>query len=251
MGLGCLALGEDNCRLVCSTYVLGRESEMSTLLQHDSDYKTREAVEAELRWTPQLSDAADIGVAVHDGIVTLSGEVSSYAQKLAAGKAALRTKGVTAIANDVSVRYTAEMYSDAHLAGDAKDALRLNTLVPRDVIDVEVRNHVIFLTGKVDWEYQRRAAQRSVEGLRGAHGVVNDIALRPRIESGETHDKIRKALVRNANIDANRINVSVRGTEVTLTGTVSSFAEKKQAAIAVWSSPNVTTVYNELKIQTP
>lgn len=224
---------------------------MSTVLQHDSDFKTREAVEAELRWTPQLADAAEIGVAVHDGVVTLSGEVPSYAQKVAAGKAALRTRGVTAIANDVSVRYDDQMYSDAHLAGDAKDALRLNSLVPRDVIDLEVRNHVIFLTGKVDWEYQRRAAQRSVEGLRGAHGVVNDIGLKPRVESGETHDKIRKALVRTANIDANRINVSVNGSAVTLTGTVSSYAEKKQAAIAVWSSPAVKTVHNELKIETP
>lgn len=224
---------------------------MGTALQHDSDYKTREAVEAELQWTPQIADAAQIGVAVQDGVVTLSGEVSSYAQKIAAGKAALRTKGVTAIANDVMVRYNADMYSDAHLAGDAKDALRLNTLVPRQGIDLEVRNHVIFLSGKVDWEYQRRAAQHSVEGLQGAHGVVNDIALTPRVASTEAHDRIRKALVRNANIDANRINVSVNGTAVTLTGTVSSYAEKKQAAIAVWSSPDVKTVHNELRIETP
>lgn len=226
-------------------------SNMSTLLHHDTDYKTREAVEAELRWTPQLADAADIGVAVHDGVVTLSGEVSSYAQKLAAGKAALRTNGVTAIANDVAVRFNSGTYSDSHLAADAKDALRLNALVPTHVIDVEVRNHVILLTGKVDWEYQRRAAQRSVEGLRGTRGVVNDIVLQPRVESAETHDKIRRALVRTANIDANRITVTVHGTAVTLTGTVSSYAEKKQAAIAVWSSPNVRTVHNELKIETP
>jgi osmotically-inducible protein OsmY len=224
---------------------------MSTLLQHDSDYKTREAVEAELRWTPQLSDAARIGVAVHDGVVTLSGEVSSYAEKIAAGKAALRTRGVTAIANDVSVRYSSNTYSDAHLASDATDALRLNGLVPRQGIDLEVRNHIVFLTGTVDWDYQRRAAERSVEHLPGTHGVVNDVKLRSRVSSGETHDKIRKALVRSANIDANRIAVTIDGTAVTLTGTVSSFAEKKQAALAVWSSPEVMTVHNELKIETP
>jgi len=224
---------------------------MSTLLQHDSDYKTREAVEAELRWTPQLSDAARIGVAVHDGVVTLSGEVSSYAEKIAAGKAALRTRGVAAIANDVSVRYGSNTYSDAHLAGEAKDALRLNGLVPRQGIDLEVRSHVVFLTGTVDWDYQRRAAEHTVEHLPGAHGVVNDLKLRSRVSSGETHDKIRKALVRIANIDANRIAVTIDGTAVTLTGTVSSFAEKKQAALAVWSSPEVMTVHNELKIETP
>lgn len=224
---------------------------MSTVLHHDTDYKTREAVEAELRWTPQIADAAQIGVAVHDGVVTLSGEVSSYAQKIEAGKAALRTRGVTAIANDITVRYNADMYSDAHLAGDAQTALRMNALVPDEGIDLEVRNHMIFLSGKADWEYQRRAAQHSVEGLKGAHGVVNDIALTPRVASSETHDKIRKALVRNANIDANRIHVSVNGTAVTLTGTVSSFAEKKQAGIAAWSSPDVKTVHNDLKILTP
>jgi osmotically-inducible protein OsmY len=223
---------------------------MSTVLEHDSDYKTREAVEAELGWTPQL-DEAQIGVAVHHGIVTLSGEVSSFAQKVAAGKAALRTRGVTAIANDVTVRYNPEMYSDAQLAADAKLALQLNSLIPRDCIDVEVRSHVIFLTGTVDWEYQRRAAHNLAQRLHGANGVVNHIELKPRVASGETHDKIRKALVRNANIDANRINVSIEGTAVTLTGTVSSYAEKKQAALAVWSSPSVTTVHNELRIENP
>ena len=224
---------------------------MSTLLQHDSDYKTREEVEAELRWTPQLVGAAQIGVAVHDGVVTLSGEVSSYAEKVVAGKAALHTNGVTAIANDVSVRYGSKTYSDAHLAADAKDALRLNALVPREVIELEVRSHIVFLTGIVDWEYQRRAAEHCVEHLPGTQGVVNDIALRSRIASDETHEKIRNALVRSANIDANRIKVTVDGTAVTLTGTVSSFAEKKRAAIAVWSSPDVMTVHNELTIETP
>ena len=224
---------------------------MKTVVQRESDYETREAVEAELRWTPELSDAADIGVAVHGGVVTLTGEVPSYPEKVVAGKAALRTKGVTAIANDVTVRYNAKLYSDAHLACDARDALRLNALVPRYGVSLEVRNHVIFLSGLVDWEFQRRAAEHAVEHLPEAQDVVNDIALRPGTASGETHDRIRDALVRSANIDANRINVLVEGTTVTLTGTVSSFAEKKRAALAVWSSPNVKTVHNELRIENP
>ncbi|MFL6091008.1 MAG: BON domain-containing protein [Aeromicrobium sp.] len=224
---------------------------MNTLLQHDSDYKIREEVEAELRWAPELYDAARIGVSVHNGVVTLSGEVPSYPEKVVAGKAALRTKGVTAIANDLIVRYNSTIYSDAHLAGEAQDALRLNALVPRRGIEIEVRSHVIFLGGAVDWDYQRQAAEHSLEHLPGVHDVVNDITLRARAASGDTHDKIRRALVRSANIDANRINVEVDGTAVTLTGTVSSFAEKKQAAIAVWSSPNVKTVHNELMIEAP
>lgn len=222
---------------------------MSTLLQkNDSDYKTREAVEAELRWAPQISDAASIGVTVTDGVVTLLGEVPTYSQKLAAGKVALRTRGVTAIANDLVVRYGGHAYSDATLAGDANDALRLNASLPKGSVDVEVRDHIIRLTGTVDWEFQRRTAERSVEHLAGTHGVVNDIALRPRVVSSETHAKIREALVRNANVDANHIVVTVNGTTVTLTGTVSSFAEKRQAGLAAWSSPHVHSVHNQLQI---
>ena len=220
---------------------------MSTMLQKESDLKTRDAVEAELRWTPQLSAPGKIGVAVDDGVVTLTGEVESYAEKLAAGKAALRTRGVTAIANDVVVQYSDKTYSDSHLAADARDALRLNGSIPRD-LDVEVRNHVIFLRGKVDWEYQRRAAQRTVEHLPGVSGVINDLELRPRVQSAETHAMIREALVRNANTDANRIVVTVHGTTVTLTGTVSSFAEKRQAGLAAWASPHVETVHNDLEV---
>lgn len=221
---------------------------MSTPLRNDGDYKTREAVEAELRWSPKIPDAARIGVSVANGIVTLSGEVSSYYEKLAAGKAALRTRGVTAIANDITVRHSPDVYSDARLAGDARDALRLNVKVPLDRVDVEVRDHLVSLTGTVDWEYQRRAAQRVVEALHGVRGVVNDIELSPRVASEETHAKIREALVRTANVDANHITVNVEGTDVTLTGTVSSAAEKRLAGLAAWSSPHVRWVQNQLRV---
>jgi len=222
---------------------------MRTSLKHHSDYDTRAAVEAELRWAPELSDAEDIGVAIFEGIVRLTGEVPTYAQKIAAGTAALQAAGVTAVVNQLSVRCGNEAFSDARLARDAKDALRLNALVPRDGIEIEVRSHVIHLSGAADWDYQRRVAQQAVEALRGAHGVVNAIVLRPRVAAGETHDKIRKALVRNANIDARRINVSVDGTAVTLTGTVSSHAQRTRAEIVAWASPNIKTVHNELAIQ--
>lgn len=224
---------------------------MSALLHNDGDYETREAVEAELRWSPQISDAAQIGVSVADGIVTLSGEVSSYAQRVAAGKAALRTRGVTAIANDLTVHHGPQANSDAGLAAEIREALRLNIKVPRDSVDVEVRNHRVLLTGTVDWEFQRRAAERAVEGLRGVQSIENGIELSPRIASEETHAMIRAALVRNANVDANHIVVNVEGTDVTLTGTVSSAAEKRIAGLAAWSSPHVRWVRNELRVGQP
>jgi osmotically-inducible protein OsmY len=230
---------------------ISKELTMSAVLHNDGDYETREAVEAELRWSPQISDAAQIGVSVADGIVTLSGEVSSYAQRVEAGKAALRTRGVTAISNDLTVHPGSRPYSDARLAAEIRDALRLNIKVPRDGVDVEVRDHRVILTGTVDWEFQRRAAERTVEGLRGVQGVQNDIELSPRAPSEETHAMIRAALVRNANVDANHIVVDVEGTDVTLTGTVSSAAEKRIAGLAAWSSPHVRWVLNELKVGRP
>lgn len=224
---------------------------MSTLLQEETDYKTRDAVEAELRWTPQIVDAAQIGVAVDGGVVTLSGEVPTYPQKLAAGKAALRTKGVTAIANDIQVVVGDKTYTDAHLAEDARNALRLNGSVPRDRVEVEVRKHIVYLTGTVEWDYQRRAAQRSVEGLFGAQQVINEVKLTPRASSSETHALIRSALVRNANVDANHIVVTINGSTATLTGTVSSSEEKRQAGLAAWRSPHINWVHNELRVVLP
>lgn len=221
----------------------------TTPLTDDTDTKARDAVEAELGWAPEVPDAADIGVAVHNGVVTLSGKVTTYGQKIAAGKAALRTRGVTAVANDLIVTFGGAQHDDAELAERARNTLRWNIDLPRDAIDIEVREGVVTLTGSLEWDYQRLAARHAIESLTGVKRVVDQVTLQPRASSDDTMRQIRKAFHRMATVDSDHIKVAVDGTKVTLSGTVSSYVEKQAAARAAWSSPHVTQVVNDLRIQ--
>lgn len=229
------------------------------MLQNDNDYETREAVEAALRWTPQLIDAAQIGVAVHHGVVTLSGEVSSYSEKVAAGKAALRTSGVTAIANEVTVRYRDEMCAVANLADDAgatlavriRDALRSAPYVPDDSVDVEVRDHAVYLSGTVSWAHERLAAERAVEGVCGVRVLNNHIRVRPRVSVAETEAAILAALAEHGSRVIEDVTVDVDGDCVTLSGEVSSYSARMLAERAVAAMPRVRSVHNKLRIVRP
>ncbi|TXL57519.1 BON domain-containing protein [Aeromicrobium terrae] len=221
---------------------------VSTASKTDKDVQDR--VEKELRWARQVDDAANIGVAVHDGVVTLTGEVKSFAQKVAAGKAALRTWGVTAIANDIEIIYPGHPKTDAEIAENARNVLRLNANIPDGAVKVEVRHGVATLTGAVDWNYVRLEAKRAVQNLVGVKGVANQITLTPRVSGLDTEKMIKAALMRNASVDANSIHVNVIGNKVVLHGTVGSYAEKKQAGYAAWSSPHVSEVDNQIVIRT-
>lgn len=223
---------------------------MNTSMLHANDIRTRNAVEAELAWSPQIPDSASIGVAVHDGVVTLTGTVSSYSQRIAAAVAALDIRGVTAVANDIEVVYGAR-HDDTAIAEQARDVLRNDVRVPEDAVDVQVTHGVITLSGTVDWQFQRAAAYRAVEGLPGIKGVLEEIKLVPRVSSSDTDDRVRSALERLADLDADRIHVEVDGTTVTLRGEVSSYLEKQAAARAAWNSPHVLHVANELRIVHP
>lgn len=207
----------------------------------------REAVEAELGWTPQV-DAPSIGVAVEHGVVTLSGEVTSITERGAAKNAALRVRGVTTVADEIVVRYPGSPRTDTDIAEAVKNAFAWSSIVPADKVKAEVHNHVVTLTGSVDWDYQRRAARRTVEHLAGVRMVQNNIQLTARPSATDAEHRIKAALVRNASLDANTIDVVVNGNTVTLTGTVSSWAEKKQAGRAAWSSPHVDTVLNHISV---
>jgi osmotically-inducible protein OsmY len=221
---------------------------MSTAVQNDSDHKTRAAVEADLQRTPQLADPSQIGVAVHNGVVTLSGEVRSYPEKVAAGEAALHTRGVTAVANDVTVLYDAEMHTDAHVAACIVDALRSSPYVPEDDVDVEVRHGAVYLSGTVGWGHERVAAERAVRCVDGVRMLHNRIRIRPRVSASETKANVLAALSDHGSHTGDLITVDVDGNSVTLSGIVSSYLERLVAERAVSSMPRVRSVRNELRI---
>jgi len=213
-----------------------------------TDRQIQEAVEAELEWTPEV-DAAGIGVAVDDGVVSLSGEVDDYVARSAAKRAALRLRDVTAVVNDLKVHpKTSLAVSEVDIGKDVDHALRSATNVP-DTVKAEIDGHAVTLTGQVEWDFERRAAKRAVRYLRGVHFVENRITLTPRASSEDTAENIRRAILRNAQLDAKAIKVVAAGDTVTLSGTVRSWADRRQADLAAWSSPHVSEVYNHIVVK--
>ncbi|VXC12285.1 BON domain-containing protein [Aeromicrobium sp. 9AM] len=223
---------------------------MKTTMEKTHDQHLQDAVENALRWAPEV-EAAKIGVGVRDGVVTLSGQVPSYWQKLMAGKAALRTRGVTALANEILVHHITDPRTDSDIAFAAHNVLKWSSEIPKDSITAAVENHVVTLTGELGWNFQRETAMRLIEHLAGVTDVVNRMTLKPRAQASAsgTETRIHEALVRNAAIDASHVHVTVDGTRVLLTGAVSSYAERRQAELAAWSSPHVDEVDNRILVQ--
>ena len=211
---------------------------------------TRELVEAELRWTPQI-DAPSIGVAVDNGAVTLTGEVDSLSTRLAAKNAALRVRGVVAVADEIHVRNPGSARTDTDIAEAVTHIFSWSSVIPRGKIKAEVRDHTVILTGTADWDFQRQSAEHAVEHLEGVRAVDNQITLVRRPSASDTEDLIKSALIRNANIDAASIHATASGGSVTLTGKVGSWAEKRQAGLAAWRSPNVTALKNDILVTSP
>jgi osmotically-inducible protein OsmY len=204
-------------------------------------------VKDELTWTPQVSDA-HVGVSVLAGVVTLTGEIGTYRELLAAKDAALRVSGVSVVANDLTIRQTPRaVRTDTDIATAIKHVFEWSADLPSSV-KAEVRDHVVMLTGTVDWNYQRTAAETRVHGMAGVERVDNRITLTARASSTDATELIRAALVRHALHDADAIAVTAVGSEITLTGTVSTWAEKNAAARAAWSSPHTSAVHNKILV---
>lgn len=201
-----------------------------------------------LDWEPSI-DAGEIDVAVDEHVVTLSGRVGSYAQKLAAERATLGVYGVKGVANDLEVVLApVHVRTDTDIAQAALEALKWNAVVPLDRVTVAVSNGWVTLNGTLDWQYQKDAAERTVRNLTGVRRVTNDIAIKPCVSTTDVRSKIEQAFRRSAEIDARRVSVAAENGQVTLTGNVHSWAERQEATRAAWSAPGVTQVIDHLAV---
>jgi osmotically-inducible protein OsmY len=214
------------------------------------DEAIRNDVIAEIESEPEIREPARIGVAVRNGVVTLTGSVSSYPEKQAAERAARRVDGVKAVANDIEVKLpTSAIRSDTDIAAAAVNALRWDIQVPDERIKVTVRDGWVTLEGDVDYWYQKQAAERDVRSLQGVKGVINNIkVVTPRVSPEEVKAKIEQALERSAELDARRINVETYDGTLVLTGKVRSLAEKEEAEAVAWSTRGVSQVENKIVV---
>ncbi|MBS1523523.1 MAG: BON domain-containing protein [Bacteroidetes bacterium] len=213
-----------------------------------TDSEIQEDVMAELKWEPMLN-ATEIGVAVKEGVVTLSGTVSNYAKKMAAENATWRVKGVKAVAEELVVQLgEGDKSSDTEIAASILSTLRWNTVIPDDQIRIKVTDGRVDLSGEVDWNFQKEAVINAIRELKGVRSVSNEITVKPRVQSGNIKENIKKALERKADLEADNIRVETIGDHVILKGSARSWNERKTIAHAAWSTPGVALVEDKIVI---
>jgi osmotically-inducible protein OsmY len=213
-----------------------------------SDADIKRDVEAELKWDPQI-DETDIAVKVNGGAVTLSGYARNYFEKHQAEQTAKRVAGVSAVADDIQVRLgRIANTTDPEIAREAIAALKSELPMSWEKLKVIVDNGQVRLEGKVEWNFQREQAEAALRRVSGVLSLRNHITVVPRVTPGDIKLKIEEAFRRSAEVDAGRITVDTRGSEVTLSGQVRTWAERSQAQQTAWSAPGVTLVTNNLQV---
>jgi osmotically-inducible protein OsmY len=213
-----------------------------------TDDQLKRDIEAELSWDPKVN-AAQIGVSVNEGAVSLLGTVDTYAQKWAAEDATKRVAGVRTVAQDLTVKIQNEhKRSDTDIAEAVQSALKWDVLVPKEVT-AKVHNGMVTLGGQVTWHFQRESAERAVRNLAGVISVFNSITMKPEASVAQVKEKVEAALQRQAKADAKSIRVDLSGGMVTLTGYASSWQSIEDAANAAWAAPGVTQVIDQVKMQ--
>lgn len=213
-----------------------------------TDTQLHRDVFEELNWDPSIP-AADIGVAAKDGVVTLHGSVSSFAERVAAEQAVLRVYGVKAVANDIEVRLPGlSERTDSDIAQAAVNAVEWNAWVPHDQITITVHHGWLTLRGQVERQYQKMATEEAVRDLLGVKGVTNEIRVRPQVTRADVAPQIAAAFRRSAQLDAQRIRVETHGGQVSLFGNVRSWLERQEAERVAWGAPGVFQVENNITV---
>ncbi|UCA61783.1 BON domain-containing protein [Chryseobacterium rhizoplanae] len=210
--------------------------------------KLQNDVQNAIRWEPLLH-AAEIGVTVKDGVVSLTGIVDSYTKKVEAENAAKKVAGVRALVENIEVKLPNSWEkTDAEVAKEVLDAFKSNYSIPDENIKTKVEDGWVTLEGELPWNYQREEAERAVKYLSGVKGVLNKLKIKSELDDAIQKKDIENALRRSSIYD-NGIKVSVSGTTVTLTGTANSLYQKEEAGRIAWKTPGIWNVKNELEVE--
>ena len=213
-----------------------------------SDADLKNNILSELKFDPSVK-ATDIGVVVKDGTVTLNGSVTSYWEKSSAVRAAKRVVGVSAIADEIQIKFPGSIHrTDGDIAAAAAEHIKWSTSVPENAVTVTVRDGMVTLEGTLEWWFQKNAAENAVHYLQGVKSVFNKIVLKPTVTSSGIESAIEAAFKRSAVLDADEVTVSTAGGTVTLRGKVRTYSEKEEAARTAWAAAGVQSVDNQLTV---
>lgn len=206
-------------------------------------------VQDAIKWEPLLH-AAEIGVTVHDGIVTLTGSVDNYLKKLEAENATKNVAGVRGIVEKIEVHHhdSWDKKDDNDIAEAVLDTYKWNWKIPNDKVQVKVEKGWVKLTGELSWNFQKDEAKNAIKNLEGIVAVTNNITIKSETANELEKEVIERHLKRSWSLNVNDIEVEVNGTNVSLNGKVGSLYQKEEAGRIAWNTPGIWTLNNNLNV---